>query len=81
MMKKDYWVATEDTDTHEVTAFERADDTDVLCLIDWYKIDPCSPEHIRVRDVEDGHNVVYDGVIYRGGFGYNVWVTRKYLEL
>ena len=81
MMKKDYWVATEDTDTCEVTAFERADDTDVLYLMDWYKIDPCSPDHIHVRDVEDGQHVVYDGVTYRGGFGCNLWVAHKYLEV
>ena len=81
MMKKDYWVATEDTDTCEVTAVERADDTDVLYLMDGYKIDPCSPEHIRVQDTEGGHNIVYEGVVYKGGFGYNLWVARKYLEL
>ena len=33
---------------------------------------------VRVQDTEDGRHVVYDGVTYRGGFGYNLWVARKY---
>lgn len=75
------WVATEDVGTCEVTEFEPADEMDVLWLMDGYKVDTSNPKQICVRDVEDGHHVVYDGVIYRGGFGVNLWVTRKYREL
>ena len=75
------WVATEDVGTAEVTAFDAADETDVIWLMDAYRVDVTHTEQIRVRDMEDGQHVVYDGVIYRGGFGCNLWVTRKYREL
>ena len=76
------WVATEDVSTCEVSEFAPADDMDVLWLMDGYKVDTSNPETFRVRDVEeDGHHVVYDGAIYRGGFGVDLWVARKYREL
>ena len=75
------WVASEDNATCEVTEFEEADEKDVLWLMDGYKVDVASPEQFRVRDVEDGKHVIYKGVIYRGGFGINLWVARKYIEL
>ena len=75
------WVAIEDADTHEVTEFAQVDETDALYLMDGYRVDKCNPEQIRVQDTEDGHHIVYDSVIYRGGFGYNLWVARKYREV
>ena len=35
----------------------------------------------RMQDTENGKNIVYEGVTYKGGFGYNLWVARKFLEL
>lgn len=75
------WVAIEDADTHEVSEFEAATEAQVLCLMDGYRVDKRNPTRVRVQDVEDGHNIVYVGVTYRGGFGYNLWVARKYREV
>ena len=75
------WVASEDADTCEVTEFDEVDDLEVIQLMDGYKVDLCHSEQFRVRDVEDGQRVVYDGVIYKGGFGVNLWVARKYREM
>ena len=76
-----FWVCIEDADTHDVSEFEPADEMDVLWLMDGYKVDTSNPETFRVCDVEAGHHVVYVGVVYRGGFGVNLWVARKYREL
>ena len=75
-----FWVAIEDADTYEVSEFEEATADTVLDLMDGYRVKHVC-ERVCVRDVEDGKRVAYKGVIYRGGFGYNLWVTRKYLEL
>ena len=75
------WVAIEDTDTHEVSEFERVTEAKVLYLMDGYRVDKHDATRVRVQDTEDGCNIVYEGVIYRGGFGYNLWVARKYREL
>ena len=75
------WVAIEDADTHEVSEFEKVTEKKVLYLMDGYRVDTSNPTRFRLRDVEDGKRVVYKGVIYKGGFGYNLWVTRKYLEV
>lgn len=75
------WVAIEDTDTHEVTEFERVTEEQVHYLMDGYRVDKHKATRVRVQDVEDGRNIVYDGVTYRGGFGYNLWVACKYMEL
>ena len=75
------WIATEVAETREVTEFESADERDVLWLMDGYKVDTSHPERLRRHDTEDGHHIVYDGAIYRGGFGINLWVARKYREL
>ena len=79
---KDYWVAIEDRDTCEISEFEEAEEKDVQYLMAGYRADLCHPAQVRVRDTdtESGHNVVYDGVIYRGEFGYNLWVMHKYEE-
>ena len=78
---KDYWVAVEDADTCEVSEFGRADEMDVLYLMDGYRVDKRNPTTVRERAVEGGKQVIYDGVIYRGGFGYNLWVAHRYREL
>ena len=75
------WLAIEDTDTHVVTEFERVSEEEVLYLMRGYRVDKCNPTRVRVQDVEDGHNIVYEGVTYRGGYGYNLWVARKYREV
>ena len=75
------WLAIEDTDTHVVTEFERVSEEEVLYLMRGYRVDKRNPTRAHVQDVEDGHNVIYDGVIYRGGYGYNLWVMRKYIEM
>ena len=75
------WVAIEDTDTHEVTEFERVSEKTVQYLMNGYKVDTHDATRFRVQDVEDGRNVVYEGVTYKGGFGYNLWVASKYVEV
>ena len=75
------WVAIEDVDTHEVSEFDKVSEEQVYYLMDGYRVDKHNPTRVRVQDVEDGQHIVYDGVIYRGGFGYNLWVARKYREL
>ena len=75
------WVAIEDTDTHEVSEFERVTEAKVLYLMDGYRVDKHNATRVRVQDTEDGHNIVYEGVTYTGGFGYNLLVARKYLEM
>ena len=73
-------VAIEDADTYEVSEFEEVTKEQVLDLMDGYRVDKHDVTRVRVRDVEDGWDIVYDGVIYTGGFGYNLWVVRKYFE-
>ena len=75
------WVAVEDATTHEVSEFERVTEEYVHYLMDDYRVVKHNPTRVHVQDVEDGHNIVYEGVTYRGGFGYNLWVARKYMEL
>ena len=75
------WVAIEDADTHEVSEFEEATEEQVLDLMDGYRVDRHAATRVRVQDVEDGERVVYDGVIYTGGFGFDLWVTRKYRKM
>ena len=75
------WVAIEDADTYEVSEFERVSEEQVLHLMDGYRVDKHDVTRFRLQDVEIGRNVVYDGVTYKGGFGYNLWVASKYLEM
>ena len=75
------WVAIEDADTHEVSEFERATEKQVHYLMDGYRVDTSNPTRYRLQDVEGGRHIIYEGVTYKGGFGYNLWVARKYLEL
>ena len=76
-----YWVAVEDVATAEVTDFEEVDEKEVLYLMDGYKVNMCNPDPIRVRGTEGSKHIIYDCTIYKGGFGYNLWVARKYLEM
>ena len=76
-----FWVATEDADTCEVTEFEKAEEMEVLYLMDGYKVDTSNPEKFRMQDTENGKNIIYEVVTYRGCFGYNLWVARKFVEL
>ena len=75
------WVAVEDATTHEISEFERVTEEYVLRLMDGYKVDKHYVTRVHVQDTEDGHNIVYEGVTYRGGVGYNLLVARKYREL
>ena len=75
------WVAIEDADTHEVTEFEKVTEKKVLYLMDGYRVDKHDVTRFRLQDTENGKNVIYEGVTYKGGFGYNLWVASKYLEL
>ena len=75
------WIATEDVPTCEVTEFEPADEMDVLWLMDGYRVNRHDAMRFRLQDTEDGQHIMYDGVIYKGGFGYNLWVARKYLKV
>lgn len=73
------WVAVEDADTCEISDFEMATDKEVRWLLDEYKVDMSNPTKFRVQDTaENGRHIVYEGVIYKGGFGYNLWVASKY---
>ena len=75
------WVAIEDADTHEVTEFERATEKQVLYLMDGYRVDKHDATRFRLQDEENGRHIVYEGVTYKGGFGYNLWVASKYVEV
>ena len=75
------WVAIEDVDTHEVTDFEKVTENQVFYLMDGYRVDKHDATKFRMQDTENGKNIIYDGIVYKGGFGYNLWVARKYLEL
>ena len=75
------WVAIEDADTYEVSEFEEVSEKQVLCLMDGYRVDKHNAMRFRLQDVENGRNVVYEGVTYKGGFGYNLWVASKYVEV
>ena len=75
------WVAIEDSDTHEVSEFERATEKQVLYLMDGYRVDEHEPTRFRLQDEENGRHIVYEGVTYKGGFGYNLWVASKYVEV
>lgn len=75
------WVAIEDADTYEVSEFEETTEEQALCLMDDYRVNKHDAVKFCVRDVEDGRNVVYEGVTYKGGFGFDLWVASKYVEM
>ena len=73
------WVASEDAGTGEVTDFTSIREADLPSIMEWYGVSLCDPEPVHVQDMEDGHTVLYEGVIYGGGFsGLRLWVTRKH---
>ena len=75
------WIAIEDADTYEVSEFERVTEKKVLYLMDGYRVDKTNPTKFRMQDTENGKRVIYEGDVYKGGFGYNLWVARKFIEL
>lgn len=75
------WVAIEDANTHEVTEFEKVTEKKLLYLIDGYRVDKNNGAKFRVQDIENGQHIVYLGITYKGGFGYNLLVASKYMEL
>lgn len=72
-----YWVAIEDADICEISEFEERTREEVLYLFDLYKVTLSDPTRYRERA---GKNIIYEGVTYKGGFGYNVCVARKFIE-
>ena len=75
------WVAIEDAETYEVSEFEKATEKKVLYLLNGYKAKKNNPTKFRMQDTENGKNIIYEGVTYKGGFGYNLWVASKYIEV
>ena len=75
------WVAIEDADTHDVSEFEQVTEEKVLYLMDGYRVDKHDVTRFRLQDEEEGRHIVYEGVTYKGGFGYNLWVASKYVEV
>ena len=75
------WIAIEDEDTHDISEFEQATEKKVLYLMDGYRVDKHDATRFRLQDEENGKNIVYEGVAYKGGFGYNLWVASKYVEV
>ena len=75
------WLAIEDAYTHEVSEFERVGEKEARYLMNGYRVNEHNATKFRVQDVEDGRNVVYEGVTYKGGYGYNLWVASKYVEV
>ena len=75
------WIAIEDADTHEVSEFEKVTEKQALYILDGYRVDKNDATRFRLQDEEDGTHIVYNGMIYTGGFGYNIWVARKFIEV
>ena len=75
------WVAIEDTDTYNVSEFEKVTEKKLIYIMYGYKVNMNDSTKFRMQDTENGKNIVYEGVTYKGGFGYNLWVARKFLEL
>ena len=76
-----YWVAVEDASTRVIGEFGEVDERDVQYLMAGYRVDLCRPAQVRVRDTEEGNNIVYDGAVYKGQSGYNLWVMHKHTEM
>lgn len=75
------WVAIEDAGTHEQSEFVQATEEQVLNLMDVHKADTRDAVRFCLHDVEGDSHVVYMGITYKGGLGYNILAARKYLEL
>ena len=74
------WVAIEDADTHETSEFVQATEEQVLDLMDVHKADMHNATRFSLQDVDGGRHIVYCGVTYKGGFGYNILAAKKYLD-
>ena len=75
-----YWVAIENVGTCEFPKFEKATEKEVLYLLDEYSIDKNNPTNFSMQGTENGKRVIYEGDAYKGEFGYNLLVARKYIE-
>lgn len=75
------WLAIEDADTYEVSEFDQVTEDQVLFLMEGYRVDKHDGEKFRLQDIENGKHIIYEGVTYKGGFGYNLWVASKYVEV
>lgn len=76
------WLAIEDADTYEISEFKPVAADNLRYLMDEYRVDRHDAVKFHMtEDAENGHHIVYEGVTYKGGFGYNLWVASKYLEL
>lgn len=75
------WVAIEDAGTHERSEFVQATEEQVLDLMDVHKADMNNATRFCLQDVEGDRHIVYYGVTYKGGVGYNILAAKKYLEL
>ena len=76
-----FWIAIEDTDTHEVSEFEKVTEKKLIYILDGYRVDKNNPTDFSTKDTENGKRVIYEGGVYKGEFGYNIWVARKYREV
>ena len=75
------WVAIEDSETHEVSEFEKVTEKKIIYLMNGYMVDKENPIDFSVRSAENEKRVIYEGGVYKGGFGYNLWVASKYVEV
>ena len=75
------WVAVEDTDTYEISEFEKVTEKQALYILDGYRVDKNNPTKFQMQDRENGKRVIYEGDVYNGGFGYNILVARKFIEV
>ena len=75
------WVAIEDMDTYEISEFEKVTEKEVLYLLDGYRVDKNNPTNFSMQDTENGKRVIYEGGAYKGEFGYNILVARKFIEV
>ena len=78
-----FWIAIEDTDTYEVTEFEPATEKKLLYILDGYRVDKNNPTSFSMHDTEKEteKRVIYEGDVYKGEFGYNILVARKFREV
>lgn len=75
------WVAIEDADTWEISEFQRVSEGQLLDLMDGYRVDKHNATKFHMGEWEGDTHIVYEGVTYKGGFGYNLWVASKYAEV
>lgn len=69
------WVAIEAADTYEISDFKKVSEEQVPYLMAEYRVDKHDAVRFHLQDEEC--DVVYEGIVYKGGFGYNLWVASK----